>query len=307
MNSAEYVLNLIADLKAKGTDKASIAWQAALACVGWAYVYGARGQDCTPSNRRSRYSDAHPTIMTACKNYYGSGSCVGCKWYPGSKRTKFFDCRGFTYWILKTVYDGWELMGTGATAQWNTESNWKAKGEIATMPKDTLCCLFVQKGTKMEHTGFGLNNETIECSSGVQHFTSRKAKWTHWGVPVVIDGSVTPTPQPTPDPSTDLPTLRKGAKGEYVTLLQTKLVSKGYSVGSYGIDGDFGSGTLAAVKAFQKDHGLTVDGVVGKNTWKALMEQETNLYTVTIPSLPKFKAEALIKDYPGSSMKAEGV
>lgn len=307
MNTAEYVANLITDLKAKGTEKQNIAWQAALACVGWAYVFGARGQYCTPANRRARYSDDHPTIKTACKNYNGSGSsgCAGCKWYPTDKYTRFFDCRGFTYWILKSVYDGWELMGTGATAQWNTASNWKAKGTIDTMPKDTLCCLFVQKGKTMEHTGFGLNNETIECSSGVQHFTSRKAKWTHWGVPAVVEGSVTPTPKPTPDPSSDLPTLRRGSKGEYVTLLQTKLVSKGYSVGSAGIDGDFGSGTLAAVKAFQKDHGLTVDGVVGKNTWKALMEQETSLYTVTIPHLTKYKAEALIKDYAGSSMIEE--
>ena len=196
MNSAEYVSKLIADQKAAGTDLQAVAWNAALACVGWAYVYGARGQYCTPENRRARYSDEHPTIKTKCKNFNGSSSagCTGCQWYPEEKYTRFFDCRGFTYWVLKQVY-GWELMGAGATSQWNTEKNWKAKGTISTMPADTLVCLFVKKGDKMEHTGFGLNNETVECSSGVQHFTTRKAKWTHWGVPACISYKPEPVPE----------------------------------------------------------------------------------------------------------------
>ena len=199
MNSAEYVGKLIADGKAQGKDLSRLAWDAALACVGWAYVFGARGEYCTPANRRARYSADHPTIKTACKNFNGSSSagCKGCKWYPGEKFTRIFDCRGFTYWILKQVY-GWELMGAGATSQWNTASNWKAKGEIATMPKDTLVCLFVKKGNKMEHTGFGLNNETVECSSGVQHFTTRNKKWTHWGMPACEGGEVPPEPKPEP-------------------------------------------------------------------------------------------------------------
>ena len=195
MNTAEYVGKLIADGKAQGKDLQALSWDAALACVGWAYVFGARGQYCTPANRRARYSDDHPTIKTKCKNFNGSGSagCKGCQWYPEEKYTRFFDCRGFTYWILLQVY-GWELMGAGATSQWNDEKNWKAKGEIATMPKDTLCCLFVKKGNTMEHTGFGLNNETVECSNGVQHFTTRNKKWTHWGVPACVEGGVTPVP-----------------------------------------------------------------------------------------------------------------
>jgi hypothetical protein len=200
MNSAEYVGKLIEEMKAQGCVLSDVAWQAALACVEWAYVFGARGEYCTPANRRARYSADHPTIKSKCKNYNGSGSagCKGCKWYPEEKYTRFFDCRGFTYWILKQVYK-WELMGTGATSQWNTEKNWKAKGEIKTMPKDTLCCLFVRKNNKMEHTGFGLNDMTVECSSGVQYFEHRKDKWTHWAVPACVEGGVEPVPEPTPE------------------------------------------------------------------------------------------------------------
>ena len=68
MNSAEYVGNLITELKDKGNVLSDVAWEAALACVGWAYVYGARGEYCTPANRRARYSADHQTIKTKCKN-----------------------------------------------------------------------------------------------------------------------------------------------------------------------------------------------------------------------------------------------
>ena len=53
---------------------------------------------------------------------------------------------------------------------------------------------------------------------------------------------------------------------------QTLLEQHGYSVGSCGIDGKFGKDTLAAVKAFQNDHGLVVDGIVGPKTRKELMK-----------------------------------
>lgn len=202
MNSSEYVENLIVELKKNGNVWSDVAWKAALACVGWPYVFGARGAYCTPANRRAYYASKgaeHPTIKSACKNFNGTSSCSGCKWYPGGKKVRMNDCRGFTYWILKQVYN-WELMGGGATSQWNTASNWKAKGEIATMPKDTLVCLFVYDSKKknMSHTGFGLNNETVECSSGVQYFSTRNKKWTHWGIPACED--ITPSPTPTPDP-----------------------------------------------------------------------------------------------------------
>ena len=64
--------------------------------------------------------------------------------------------------------------------------------------------------------------------------------------------------------------LRLGSKGSRVVELQNKLIAKGYSVGSYGADGDFGQGTYDAVCAFQRDHGLDVDGIVGTQTWSAL-------------------------------------
>ena len=59
---------------------------------------------------------------------------------------------------------------------------------------------------------------------------------------------------------------KKGSKGTGVKWVQWHLRRLGYSLGSYGIDGDFGSMTDKAVRAFQKKYGLVVDGQVGKNT-----------------------------------------
>ena len=60
--------------------------------------------------------------------------------------------------------------------------------------------------------------------------------------------------------------LKKGCKGADVTELQKDLYNKGYDIGKYGIDGNFGNDTLKAVKKFQKNNNLTSDGIVGKNT-----------------------------------------
>jgi flagellum-specific peptidoglycan hydrolase FlgJ len=67
--------------------------------------------------------------------------------------------------------------------------------------------------------------------------------------------------------ATSQPTLRKGDRGESVKQLQSKLRDRGYTV---AVDGIFGDKTHEAVKAYQADHGMTVDGVVGKKTWSAL-------------------------------------
>jgi peptidoglycan hydrolase-like protein with peptidoglycan-binding domain len=78
----------------------------------------------------------------------------------------------------------------------------------------------------------------------------------------------------------DLPVLRQGSRGVDVIRVQNVLkfntFSKeymgfdGYDFGN--IDGIFGAKTEEAVKAFQYDRGLLVDGVIGSKTWKELMK-----------------------------------
>jgi len=69
--------------------------------------------------------------------------------------------------------------------------------------------------------------------------------------------------------TTGLPTLKYGSQGRSVQFLQYALIQNGYS--PQGADGYFGSNTLTAVKEFQTDNNLTIDGVVGPNTWQYLL------------------------------------
>ena len=70
-------------------------------------------------------------------------------------------------------------------------------------------------------------------------------------------------------PSVDV-SLSKGDSGSAVEEMQKMLIACGYSCGKWGADGDWGSATDQAVLAFQKDHGLSVDGVYGPKTKAAL-------------------------------------
>jgi peptidoglycan hydrolase-like protein with peptidoglycan-binding domain len=66
-----------------------------------------------------------------------------------------------------------------------------------------------------------------------------------------------------------MPTLRRGSSGSAVSDLQRRLNAAGFNSGA--IDGLFGSLTDAAVRAFQAARRLGVDGIVGPNTWSALL------------------------------------
>jgi peptidoglycan hydrolase-like protein with peptidoglycan-binding domain len=90
------------------------------------------------------------------------------------------------------------------------------------------------------------------------------------GAGLVVDGIVGPlTWNALPDGG-PMPTLQEGSTGDVVRSLQTVLTNG--AVGQWvttpqGIDGDFGPHTQASVKAFQSWGGVTVDGVVGDQTW----------------------------------------
>lgn len=67
-------------------------------------------------------------------------------------------------------------------------------------------------------------------------------------------------------------TLRNGDDGDSVRALQTRLKALGYYKGN--VDGDYGSGTVEAVKAFQRAHGLSVDGAAGGSTLNKLFSDD---------------------------------
>lgn len=334
MNSMREVKDAIQTLKSSGIPLSEAAWKAAQMCLGWPYIFGDRGQECTPSHRRGAYN-AHPdatSILSKCqmlREKDQKSSCDGCKWYPEGCRVGAFDCRGFTYWILLQIY-GWKLMGAGCTSQWNDEANWKQKGEVADgITQGVIVCLFYYKKDKsgnrtktLEHTGFYYNGETLECSNGVQHSKTLSKKWEVWGIPACVEeaGTLPEIPEPAmPETPAETqgkkPTISKGAKGCYVTEMQTLLIRMGYGIGKTGADGIFGANTKSGLIAFQKEIGLYPDGICGPLTWTALEnavkekdeaeEKRPKLYTVHIQHVTEEEANKIIDQHPGSWVTVE--
>lgn len=83
--------------------------------------------------------------------------------------------------------------------------------------------------------------------------------------------------------------LEKGDTGPEVTTMQKMLIKVGYSCGSAGSDGDFGSDTDSALRKFQKDKGLTVDGQYGTNSKAKL----TALYNKKVGTTASTKKDVM--------------
>ena len=83
-----------------------------------------------------------------------------------------------------------------------------------------------------------------------------------YGAGLVVDGLYGPKTEAA------IRTLKVGSRGDHVIWLQKALVNRGHKI---DIDGIFGNGTKAAVIAYQKSRGLTADGLAGKGTHKAII------------------------------------
>ena len=101
---------------------------------------------------------------------------------------------------------------------------------------------------------------------------------------------------PTPICNPKSPTLQLGSTGAKVTELPRILTQLGYGslLGQSGIDGKFATPTQNAVKKFQQDNRIPVDGKVGPITWSALCGIIPNSFIVQLKSAsPSFHLERL--------------
>ena len=307
MNSAAQVDQMFVNWRAEGWSKEQLIVKTAEAELGWPYAWGAVGAPCTPEKReyymgrsaigekdRQMIKDRCPVLSNR------QSTCHGCEYYPNDARTLIDDCQGFAKNVCSRV--GVTLAGGGCTSMWNNGGNWISKGTLDSLPLNRVCLVFIANGDKMDHVGIHIGQGVvIHCSVYVRKgkVPDRAWGWSHWAIPKGLEGD-TPMPKHV--------TIRRGDSGEDVRICQELLMKAGYDVGSYGADGKFGAKTQSAVKAFQRDHGLTADGIVGPKTWEVLDPAEpepSELYTVTIPHLTKSRALALIEQYAGAEMTEE--
>ena len=102
------------------------------------------------------------------------------------------------------------------------------------------------------------------------------------------EATATPTPEAGDETSSAWPTLRKNDSGDAVAQLQEALIKLGYLSGK--ADGNYGTATAEAVKAFQKANGLTADGTAGEQTQKVLYGGNAKKASASATATPKATA-----------------
>lgn len=182
-----------------------------------------------------------------------------------------WDCSGLTSYCGKKL--GLKYYH-GSNSSWNKDCAHKGK---LTKNLEIPVGAFVYTGTDAAkphigvYTGDGIVTEASGPVNGVIQSKLHGGKWKFWGLGKGITFDFIPgegKDDPKPAPFV-YPTIRRGARGELVFQLQDLLSKDGYNL---AVDGIFGAGTQSCVRAFQKKHGLVVDGIVGPKTWGELIK-----------------------------------
>ena len=263
----------------------------------WGYIYGKSGQIWTQA-MQDKATD------TKIKQY-------GQKWVGHNVA----DCSGLFAWAFKKL-GGYIYHGSNTMYRDYCVKKGPLKAGKRTDGEELLPGTAVFTGateTDHGHVGLYVGGDFVIEAKGTQAgvVTSKitDKRWNWWGELKGVQYTQGEAPAD-PAPATDArPTIKKGSRGEYVTLLQTMLINRGYSCGSAGADGVFGTKTDSAVRTFQKAAGLVVDGIVGPKTWAALDNvpdaPAVTLYNVLINGLTKEQVTRLLKDYPTADVTEE--
>lgn len=266
---------------------------------------GATWTAAKQANLEKNYK-ADPTGMA---NYKLSAQ-YGSKWIGHP----VWDCAGLCRWAAK---QNGLAIHAGSNLIWRNDLT--KKGAITKGMQLPVGALVFTGTSENDHphigtyTGDDMVTEANGAIKGCIQSELSNTKWKWWGLEKGVDyefipgGGTAPAPDPEPAKTTK-PTLRKGNKNVYVKEMQTDLDKLGYNLGICGVDGDFGTATEKALKEFQRDHGLAVDGICGPKTWAELQSaadkvsakpEPVKLYTVTISGLAEDKAKAITQQYGG--------
>ena len=143
----------------------------ALSLVGQGYIYGAKGQICSPVFRQqqaAQYPDQADNILT-----------TGAKW----DGKPVWDCAQLTRAVAKA---GGVSLVSGATSQW-TKTMWRKTGTIETLPGNETVFMFRQADGVMQHVGVALGDGACVHARGTEAGVVLQQvgeyPWTHWAVP----------------------------------------------------------------------------------------------------------------------------
>ncbi len=201
-------------------------------------------------------------------------------------------CMMFVWWCFRQAGASGLFYGGGKTASCPTFERWaKAqRGRWITRsfaPGDVV--LYDFDGDGADHCGI-VESATAATVTAIEGNTSANGSQDNGGAVLrktrsldLVVGAYRPGYQAaSASPGTDsekggvfrvatLEMISKGSQGAQVRAMQTLLIGYGYSCGVWGADGDCGSGTVAAIRKYQKAHDLTADGICGPLTWASLL------------------------------------
>lgn len=210
--------------------------------------------------------------------------------YPSVMNFPAYWCDTFVDWCFQKAYGVSNakklLCGDFDDYTVNSANLYKKKNAWGTVPK-LGAQIFFKNSTRICHTGlvykfddkyvYTVEGNTSGASDVVPNgggvhkkkYLRSNSRIAGYGYPKYDEAPAKTTNVQVTDnvkkaSDTKMPTIKKGSKGKAVMIWQIIVGAKP--------DGDFGSDTLNKTKAFQKNHILEVDGVVGRKTWKAGLE-----------------------------------
>lgn len=200
---------------------------------------------------------------TSDDSYNRDGNCVGKHKMSRSKST----LQGY----VRPLYSGRVKVSRGMTGKYVKEAQE----------------LLVKKGFDVGKSGIDsdFGNDTVKAVKAAQkklglNQSGTMNKETYNTLLKYDPKSPSSSTTTTNKPSETFTVIKKSDTGTTVKALQQLLLTKGFSVGSCGADGEFGSDTEKAIKEVQKKAGLTQSGKYDKSTYEALSKMKDSVFKV---------------------------
>lgn len=249
--------------------------------------------------------------------------------YSGEQREKalywrvharrVWDCNGLAEGLYRE-YSGTDI-NTKARYNYSTWCGIKGKGVIPPDMRVPGAAVFIHSKSAGYITHVGYLEKPVDKSKptgdwyvieargvmyGVVRTKLSRRGWNRWGyMTKFFDYSDQNESAPTLTLGDRL--LTNGTEGADVAELQTNLVYLGYSCGGCGIDGDFGDATELAVRAFQKDNQLDVDGEFGALSHKKMRELISGDYSARPDKVAIVGGSCWVRNKPGTDGAKIGI
>jgi hypothetical protein len=202
-------------------------------------------------------------------------SALGTPYVWGGASRAGFDCSGLVQWIADTLgvpcprtsEEQWAALAPTENPQPGDLVFFDVAGDDQAPPQHVGIVVGPDQMIDAPHTGAVVRYDGIQGWAVVMGYRQ-----------LVTDGAPAPQPAPAPAPApgptggsvhVDVPELSEGSEGGPVKALQVLL---NLHQANLAVDGSFGPATAQAVRNYQTVMGGTVDGVVGPQTWGALID-----------------------------------